>query len=835
MTLISAIDCVMRFKISSTTKIKTGTAAMARTVDEKGKLVENKGAEQVAQELGIVSSEPTEQEAALRCLEQEVDQNKQKAGKVQDPVGEICDEKMTRTEPENCLSAVEEIWWDYDDLHLAHIDEEWGEDLPDNTWFVEEVNHMIRSGRYFKPPHLDQPEASEKDKEAEKQKKNQLEEEAVLKQLKKIQVDISIRGLLMASRVHRQATLSAMDKAKLSIETTPRQLVGLVFLGGVAPTLTFSDKELPPEESVHNKPLYISVECREKLIPVVLVNIWSTINVYPCRWPSSTGHQVPYPGCLGHYQLTTWATLATPSKSCLFRPPPNAEVPYGKGVAIVFGNSSIHPPPVVTIPVLEMVHGEEDIFISGFTFVEAQVVQNIMTIDESIYVSARSGEDFLFCGFLEPWFNSEKQRAPGFEIFFDLQLQDSDTEEQTKLTAKATKSTESDSNSSELKVGAALACLLSDPQINSESLGDNLTISMIRDQQGANPSSEGFLSNSSESSSEPESDSTESVQPKSDSSSSESEFDIPGVDNPDTESVVTKELDELDFVNENTTAEKERFVKPLINEIIAINVGTTEKDLRLVQIGSTLSLEERERLVALLKDFKDVFAWSYEDIPGIDLEIVQHRIPLDPEARPFKQKLGRIHSDWALKIKEEITKQIDTGFLLHQRKMAEFGVCVDFRDLNKASPKDDFSLLHIDKLVDFTAGHALLSFMDGFFGYNQILMAPEDREKTAFTMLRGTYYYRVMQFGLKNAEATYQWVATTILHDMIHKEVEVYVDDMIVKFKEREGHYTALKKFFQWIREYSLRENAGLLDHREGHRGRPFQNQGHPRNATTKN
>ena len=86
-------------------------------------------------------------------------------------------------------------------------------------------------------------------------------------------------------------------------------------------------------------------------------------------------------------------------------------------------------------------------------------------------------------------------------------------------------------------------------------------------------------------------------------------------------------------------------------------------------------------------------------------------------------------------------------------------------------------------------------------------MAPEDREKTAFTTPRGTYCYRVMPFGLKNAGATYQRAATTILHDMIHKEVEVYVDDMTVMSKDRECHYTALQKFFQRIKEFRLRLN----------------------------
>ena len=130
------------------------------------------------------------------------------------------------------------------------------------------------------------------------------------------------------------------------------------------------------------------------------------------------------------------------------------------------------------------------------------------------------------------------------------------------------------------------------------------------------------------------------------------------------------------------------------------------------------------------------------------------------------------------------------------KKDGRIWVCVDFRDLNRASLKDDFPLPHIDELVDFTAGHVLISFMDRFSGYNQILMAPEVREKTAFTTLWGTYCYRVMPFRLKNVGATYQRGATTILHDVIHNAVAVYVDDMIVKSKEREGHYTALKKFF---------------------------------------
>ena len=145
--------------------------------------------------------------------------------------------------------------------------------------------------------------------------------------------------------------------------------------------------------------------------------------------------------------------------------------------------------------------------------------------------------------------------------------------------------------------------------------------------------------------------------------------------------------------------------------------------------------------------------------------------------------------------------------VLVPKKDGKVRMCVDFCDLNKDSPKGDFPLPHIDVLVDNTTSHTLLSFIDEFSGYNQIKMAPENREKTAFNTSWGTYCYKVMPFGLKNVGATYQRAATTLLHNLIHKEVEVYVDDMIVKSKDPEGHISALRKFFERIRFYKLRLN----------------------------
>ena len=105
-------------------------------------------------------------------------------------------------------------------------------------------------------------------------------------------------------------------------------------------------------------------------------------------------------------------------------------------------------------------------------------------------------------------------------------------------------------------------------------------------------------------------------------------------------------------------------------------------------------------------------------------------------------------------------------------------------------------------LVDNTAGNHLFSFMDGFSGYNQIRMAEEDKVKTTCTTAWGTFCYKVMPFGLKNAGAIYQRAMVALFHDMMHREVEVYVDDMIAKSKEEENHVDVLRRLFETLRKF---------------------------------
>ena len=116
-----------------------------------------------------------------------------------------------------------------------------------------------------------------------------------------------------------------------------------------------------------------------------------------------------------------------------------------------------------------------------------------------------------------------------------------------------------------------------------------------------------------------------------------------------------------------------------------------------------------------------------------------------------------------------------------RKKNGKWKVCIDFTNLNKACPKDSFPLLYIDMLVDATADHELLSFMDAFSCYNQILMHPDDQENTVFITERGIFCYKVMPFGLKNANVTYQRLVNEMFANMLRDTMEVYIDDMLVK------------------------------------------------------
>ena len=154
---------------------------------------------------------------------------------------------------------------------------------------------------------------------------------------------------------------------------------------------------------------------------------------------------------------------------------------------------------------------------------------------------------------------------------------------------------------------------------------------------------------------------------------------------------------------------------------------------------------------------------------GVDSAVITHRLNVNTSFKPVKQKRRSFALERQKAINEEVGKLLQAkairevdypewlaNVVLVKKANGKWRLYIDFIDINRAYPKDSFPLPRIDLIVDATVGHELLSFMDAFSGYNQISMDPNDQEKTSFVTGQGTYCYRVMPFGLKNAGATYQ-------------------------------------------------------------------------------
>ena len=208
-------------------------------------------------------------------------------------------------------------------------------------------------------------------------------------------------------------------------------------------------------------------------------------------------------------------------------------------------------------------------------------------------------------------------------------------------------------------------------------------------------------------------------------------------------------------------------------------------------------LELKAGLIEFLQANSDVFAWAPSDMPGIRSDVITHQLKLKKDQRPVRQKLRFMSAEKQVAIEEEVGKLLKVGFIrpekyptwlanvvMVRKSNGKWRMCVDYTDLNKACPKDCFPLPRIDQLVDSTSGHEMLTFMDAFSGYNQIKMDPADEVHTSFIIAFGTYCYKVMPFGLKNAGATFQRMVTEVFKPQIGCNMEVYVDDMIVKSKK---------------------------------------------------
>ena len=197
-----------------------------------------------------------------------------------------------------------------------------------------------------------------------------------------------------------------------------------------------------------------------------------------------------------------------------------------------------------------------------------------------------------------------------------------------------------------------------------------------------------------------------------------------------------------------------------------------------------------------------------------------HRLNVALSAKPVRQKVRRFHPDRHLVIQTEVDNLLQNGFIravkypewltnvvVVPKKEKKWRVYVDYTDLNDACPKDSFPLPRIDHIVDASARHEMLSFLDAFSGYHKIPMHPPDAEKTSFITPNGLYCYNVMPFNLKNAGATYQRLVMKMFQPLLGSTMKVYIDDMLVKYKQRLDHAEHLQQTFDLLREYDMKLN----------------------------
>ncbi|CAL2266539.1 unnamed protein product [Prunus armeniaca] len=210
-------------------------------------------------------------------------------------------------------------------------------------------------------------------------------------------------------------------------------------------------------------------------------------------------------------------------------------------------------------------------------------------------------------------------------------------------------------------------------------------------------------------------------------------------------------------------------------------------------------------------------------MPRLDRGLVKHKLPIKEGYLPVKQARRWMSMETELKVKEEIERLVKAGFIRPaifvdwlsnialdlKRKTGAVRVYVDYRNLNKASPKYEYLMPMTAMLVDIVAHNQMLSFMGGNAGYNQIMVANEDIHKSVFMCPGhiGAFEYVVMPFDLKNARATYQRAMNSIFHDMAGHSLEVYIDDVVIKSPEKGNHVSNLKKAFLRMRQHKLKMN----------------------------
>ncbi|GJV36006.1 reverse transcriptase domain-containing protein [Tanacetum coccineum] len=218
-----------------------------------------------------------------------------------------------------------------------------------------------------------------------------------------------------------------------------------------------------------------------------------------------------------------------------------------------------------------------------------------------------------------------------------------------------------------------------------------------------------------------------------------------------------------------------------------------------VAIRGTLSAKGQTELCSLLKENLDIFAWQPSDMTG------NKRGQAPERAKAIQTEVQKL-------VESDIMREVYYHEWLSNPVMVKkhdgsWQMCVNFTDLNKACPQDCYPLPEIDWKVESLCGYPFKCFLDAYKGYHKIRMAESDEEKTAFHTSQGVYCYTKMPFGLKNAGATYQRLVDKAFDSQVGRNIEVYVDDLVIKSHTETEMLRDIDETFRTLRKINMKLN----------------------------